>query len=326
MMDFSGGGKISGKYNVIVFGPVPSRRLGRSLGVDVVEPGTCSFSCVYCQLGRTGRLTTERQLFFPVDEIIEELHRKVEDAGIQNIDHVTLVGDGEPLLFSGIGELVEAIKSEVPRPVAVITNGALLASARVREELEDVDVVLPSLDAGTSETFRRINRPHPSIDFPEMVDGMKEFRQVFGGKMWMEFMAVKGLNDTREELERIRNLLADIRPDRLYVNFPVRPPAESWVTAPDAEGLERIHEVLGETFDMVMPETGEFHLSADDVEGLKEELLGIIGRHPMRKEQVVVALRRKGIDRPVDVVEELVGSRDVRMVRYGEVEFLCKVR
>jgi len=358
-MDFSaGGGRISGKHDRFVYGPVPSRRLGRSLGVDIVEPGTCSFSCVYCQLGRTERLTPERQRCFPVDEIIEELRQKVKDVGIENIDYITLVGDGEPLLDSGIGELVEAIKSDLPGkfdkpgksdkpgfplPVALITNGALLASARVREEMEKVDVVLPSLDAGTPETFRRINRPHPSIDFREMVDGMKEFRRMFQGKIWMEFMAVKGLNDTREELEHIRDILADIRPDRLYVNFPIRPPAEAWVEAPDAEGLGRIHEILGETFDIVMPETGEFHLSAHDVDGLKEELVGIIGRHPMRKEQVVAALTsamrssgcktsgltallRMGWERPEAVVEELAGSGKVKLVKYGEVEFVCKVR
>jgi len=272
-----------------VFGPVPSRRLGRSLGVDPVPPKTCNFSCVYCQLGRTRHLTNERGTLLAEDEIMAELENALENQPSGAIDWITFVGSGETTLHSGLGRLIEQAQSITSLPLAVITNGSLLWRPDVRKELQGADAVLPSLDAGNPELFRTLNRPHPQCTFDRLVDGLVEFRRMFTGQMWLEVMLVAGLNDSQQALEEIAAITRRIGPDEIHIGIPTRPPAETWVRPPGAASIGRAVEILGETAILKPPQSGEFDLGG--FEDIVEAVLSIITRHPMRHQELVASLK-----------------------------------
>jgi wyosine [tRNA(Phe)-imidazoG37] synthetase (radical SAM superfamily) len=293
-----------------IYGPVPSRRLGRSLGVDPLPLKTCNFSCVYCQLGRTKRYTTVRREFFPREDIAEELEKRIEEVGRENIDYITFAGSGEPTLYRGLGWLIERAKDS-GIPVAVLTNGSLLREG----ELYEADIVLPTLDAGCEETFRRVNRPY-RIPFDGMVEDMIKFREEFHGKLWFEFMAIECLNDSPQEIMRIKDILNRAGADRVYINVPIRAPAEPWVRG--SKRTKEIKEALSESFEIVMPEEGEFGVVSEDREGVKREILDIIRRHPMRRDQIEGVLREKGFE---DLIEELIEERKIESFLYEGREY-----
>jgi wyosine [tRNA(Phe)-imidazoG37] synthetase (radical SAM superfamily) len=215
-----------------VFGPVPSRRLGQSLGIDTIPLKTCNWNCVYCQLGRTQPVVNERREYIPRAEIIAQVRQALASHAADEIDWVTFVGSGEPTLHSGIGWLIREVKQLTDHPVAVITNGSLLYLPEVREELAAADAVLPTLDAGTAELYRRINRPHPEVTFGRLTDGLIAFRQGYQGCMWLEVMLVHGLNDVEQALHQLATVLRRIGPDEVHINLPTRPSAETWVQPP----------------------------------------------------------------------------------------------
>lgn len=225
-----------------IFGPVPSRRLGFSLGVDLVPFKTCTLDCVYCQLGSTGETTIERREYAPLPEVLDELEEKLEEGG--RIDWITLSGSGEPTLHSGIGSLIPAIKKLSPIPVAVLTNGTLLGLPEVREALGKADLVVPSLDAGTEEVFRKINRPHRDLTIDGLTEGIAAFTAGFSGRVWLEVMILPGINDSESELEAIAGRIRAIRPEKVQLNTAVRPGAEAGVEALSPEGLERVRDFL----------------------------------------------------------------------------------
>ncbi len=212
------------KKRRMVFGPVPSRRLGFSLGVDLVPFKTCPLDCIYCQLGRTTDRTVRRKKYVPSGEILRQLRAALKQGG--RIDWITLSGSGEPTLHSEIGKIIREIKKMTPIPVAVLTSGTLLHNASVKAALSNADLVVPDLDAGSARVFRKINRPHPSLAFAAMVSGIKDFVSHFQGRVWLEVVLVKGVNDTPAELRRIGALASSIRPERVQLNTVVRPPAE----------------------------------------------------------------------------------------------------
>jgi len=273
-----------------VYGPVPSRRLGQSLGVDPIPFKTCNYNCVYCQLGRTTPLTNERRGFLPREEILAQVREALERHQPGQIDHVTFVGQGEPTLCASLGWLIRQVKALTDVPVAVLTNGALLFQPEVREELAAADVVMPTLDAADQATFRQINRPWPRFHIADIVEGMAAFRRMFQGQLWMEVMLVKGLNDDVLTLLAIRDALARIRPDRVHINVPIRPPAEPWVKIPDEEAIEHATAILGEAAEVVAPYEGSFDLSG--FADVAEAILAIIRRHPMRQRRLVETLDR----------------------------------
>ncbi|MHA1730379.1 MAG: radical SAM protein [Promethearchaeota archaeon] len=305
-----------------VYGPVPSRRLGRSLGVDLIPAKTCNFSCVYCQLGRTLNLTNTRQSYFPREELLDEVAGRIQEVGVDQVDFVTLVGDGEPTLSLDLGWVVREVKNRYPLPVAVITNGALLYDPTVRDDLSGADVVLPTLDAGTGGLFRRVNRPHKDLEFERVLDGMVAFRDGYSGEIWLEVMVVAGLNDDDVAIGSIRAAVERVRPDRVYINVPIRPPAEPWVRIPSRDRLEAFRAALGEVVDISLPEEGTFVLSSADPGEIPGEIVEIVKRHPMREGQVLELLERKGLDDPKGVVDSLVDAGDVRRVEHGGVTFL----
>jgi len=309
----------------MVYGPVPSRRLGRSLGVNPIPLKTCNYSCVYCQLGRTTHISNQRRDFFPPEEILNEIKRVMEvKGGRGEIDFVTFIGEGEPTLCKSIGWLIRETREIADIPIAVDTNGSLLYRKDVRNDLSQADVVMPSLDAGTAETFRRINRPHRGIDFEAVVEGMEKFRQEYDGEIWLEVMLVKGINDSEKELEAIRSRLEKIEPDRIYINVPIRPPAESWAVPPDTEAIALAHAILGDgnVVDIAAEETGEF--SIEGFANPEDAILAIIRRHPMREEQVLETLEKFEIGDIHDSLRWLEESGRMKKVEYrGKVFWLA---
>ena len=227
-----------------LFGPVPSRRLGISLGIDLVPQKTCTFDCVYCECGRTTNLACERREYVPTDRVIAELDDLLAKA--PDLDYVTFAGSGEPTLHSGIGEIISFIKDRYPRyRVAVLTNSALFTDPAVRAALMPADLVVPSLDAVSEEVFVKINRPSPGITAGQVLEGLLDFAREYPGEIWLEVFIVPGINDTGEELRRLKDAIAAIGPDRVQVNTLDRPGTEDWVRPASPEALERIAAALG---------------------------------------------------------------------------------
>jgi wyosine [tRNA(Phe)-imidazoG37] synthetase (radical SAM superfamily) len=209
-----------------VYGPVPSRRLGRSLGIDLIPYKTCTYDCIYCQLGRTTRKTVTRERFVPTETILAEVRRKL-DTG-DRPDYVGLAGSGEPTLHAGIGDLIQGLKAMTDVPVAVFTNGSLLWMDEVRQVLMGADLVLPSLDVGDERLFQDVNRPHPSLSFERMVAGIAAFTREFPGQVWMEVLLVGGINGMETEVKKIAEHVRTNRPARVQLNSVNRPPAEEY--------------------------------------------------------------------------------------------------
>lgn len=299
-----------------VFGPVPSRRLGQSLGIDPVPLKTCNWNCVYCQLGRTRPLIHERREYVPSAEILAEVHQALDASAAGTIDWVTFVGSGETCLHSGLGELIHGLKTLTRLPVAVISNGSLLYLPEVRDELSAADAVLPSLDAGTAKLYRRINRPHPQATFQRLVDGLVAFREQYQGKLWLEVMLVRGLNDSETALHEIALLVERIRPDQVHLVLPTRPPVETWVEPPDADGLIRGQAILGQSAQVITPAHGEIVIQPG--EDLAEAMLNIITRHPLCEDELPAMLGQARADKALSALEKLRERKQAQVVeRYG---------
>ena len=220
-----------------IYGPVPSRRLRRSLGIDLVPFRTCSYDCIYCQLGRTTNKTTERRPYVPVEDIMGELKDKLATGNLP--DYISVAGSGEPTLHSGIGELIGMIKDITPIPVAVLTNGSLLFMSEVREALMRADLVIPSLDAGDKALFRYVNRPHADISFEQMVNGLIDFTRYFSGKVWLEVFLLSGVTGMAAEVQKIAACAKKIGAQRVQINTVCRPAAEDFACAVEKKQMEK---------------------------------------------------------------------------------------
>ena len=219
-----------------IFGPVPSRRLGRSLGVDLVPFKTCSYDCIYCQLGRTTDKTAERREWVPLNDVLEELKEKLA----ARPDYITLSGSGEPTLYSRLDELIAGIRSMTDIPVAVLTNGSLLWQEEVRRQLMDAHLVIPSLDAGHGSMFQAVNRPHENISFDRMLEGLIDFREEYYGRYWLEVFLLAGHTAIDSEICRIVECVRCIKPDRVQLNTATRPPAEDYAAMVDRKRMAEL--------------------------------------------------------------------------------------
>jgi len=261
-----------------LYGPVPSRRLGRSLGIDLVPHKICTYDCIYCQIGKTTEKTFQRKEYVPVQEILEEVKAFLKEEH-PPIDYLSLGGSGEPTLHLKIRPIIEGIQAITVLPVAVITNGSLFYEREVREDLLRADVVLPSLDAVSQEVFERINRPGPSFSIENVIRGLIEFRKVYQGQIWLEILFCKGVNDSESELLKMKGAIDQIHPDLIHLNTVVRPPSERWVSPLTLEEMEKIQTLFGERASIIS-EFDRHILSPPGVE-VTERILSILRRRPL---------------------------------------------
>lgn len=240
-------------YMKYIYGPVNSRRLGFDLGISLTPHKTCSYDCVYCQLGKTVALTSQRRECVPLGEVIGELREWMREhpADLERLNFVTIAGFGEPTLDIHLGEAIREVKRLTHKRVAVITNASLMSDPVVRRQLLEADLVVPSLDSVTQDIFERIDRPAPGISVEDIIAGLIAFRQEYKGEIWLEVMLVKGVNDAPEEIRKLESVIERINPDKIQINSPVRSTTENGVLCLDREQLERIKNVLGGKVDIV---------------------------------------------------------------------------
>lgn len=269
-----------------VFGPVPSRRLGLSLGVDLVPHKTCSFDCVYCQVGRTTNQTVSRAEYVPTDKVIRDLETSLASPPCP--DHITMSGSGEPTLHSGIGRVIRRAKELDKARVAVLTNGSLLWEKDVRRDIVEADVVLPTLVSAREEIFHRINRPCKSLSLKKILEGYELFRHAFSGEIWLEVFVVAGMNDTEEEILALRNAAERFSPDRVQFNTAVRPPAEEAAAMVPSERLKDLAGIWGEPAEII----ASFPQSSGerDFRHTENDVLRMLERRPCTSEDIAAGL------------------------------------
>ena len=267
---------MSSEYKYL-YGPVPSRRLGRSLGVDIVPLKVCTLDCIYCQLGRSSEKAIERSEYVSTDAILAELAEKIKNG--LDADYITIAGSGEPTLNAQLGKLLNATKEITNIPLAVVTNGTLFFRDDVRADCAKADVVLPSLDAGDQQTFRRINRPHADISIEKLVSGLAAFRNQFAGLIWLEIFLVGGLNTNAQQITAIQGLIRRIAPDKIHLNTAVRPTAEPHVATVTPDELEAIAAKLGDSCEIIVDFSGG-HAPATDTKTTPEDVFSMLKRRP----------------------------------------------
>jgi wyosine [tRNA(Phe)-imidazoG37] synthetase (radical SAM superfamily) len=297
-----------------IFGPVPSRRLGRSLGLDLIPFKTCTYDCIYCQLGRTTRKTAERKAWVPLEAVLEELQFRLSS----NPDYITLGGSGEPTLFSRLDELIEGIKAMTDIPVAVLTNSSLLWREDVREQLRDADLVVPSLDAGSKALFEKVNRPVEDVRFDTMVQGLIDFRHAFSNRIWLEILLVEGLTATEPAVAQLARWTARIEPDRVQLNTVTRPGAESFAKGVSREALERFAAMFTPPAEVVADFRG-VHQRPEFAAG-RDAILDLLHRRPCSIDDIAggLGMHRNEV---VKYVEELTAAGTAEMVEVGEKKY-----
>ncbi len=308
----------------IIFGPVPSRRLGQSLGINNIPPKICSYSCVYCQIGRTKNISTERQVFYPVEKIIEKVSNTLErlKENKETVDFLSFVPDGEPTLDINIGKEIAGLK-KFKIKTAVITNSSLLWREDVRRDLKKADLVSLKIDvAGNKEVWEKINRPAPDINYDAVLDGIKKFSAVFKGKLLTETLLVKNINDNEKDMRNTAEFLSEIKPAVAFIGIPTRPPAEKWVLPPDEEKINRAYHLFGEyglnTELITGGGTGSFGFTGD----AEKDLLNIVSVHPMSKKQVEDFLKKAGGS--WDIVKKLLKDRKIKEIVYLNQKYYLK--
>ncbi len=308
---------------MIAFGPVPSRRLGRSLGINNIPPKACTYSCVYCQLGRTIKMQVERQAFYRLEEISQDVQDKIKGAreAREPIDYLTFVPDGEPSLDVNLGREI-ALLRPLGIKIAVITNSSLIWREDVREALMQADWVSLKVDAVDEHVWRRMNRPHGTLALASILDGALDFAQAFKGELATETMLVEGINDGTDHIEKIAYFLTRLRPARTYLSIPTRPPAEGWVRPPDEEAINRAYQILNKRVKHVEYLIGYEGNAFAYTGNIQEDLLSITSVHPMREEAVSEFLARAGADWPV--VHRLVAQGQLVETAYEGRKFYMR--
>ncbi|MCX5700503.1 MAG: radical SAM protein [Candidatus Omnitrophica bacterium] len=231
-----------------LYGPVKSRRIGFSLGINLTPHKTCNFDCIYCQLGETGALSLERKEYVKISDIIDELRSWLVNnkESAQSFDYITLSGSGEPTLNSGFGELIAGIRGLTPHKIAVLTNASLLKDSLVRQQILGADLIVPSLDAVKQELFLKIDRPDPNIKIEDIIDGLITLKREFRGKIWLEVMLVKGVNDDIRHIRKLKEVIDRINPDKIQINSPVRTTAQVGALPVAKSKLNKIKFILGD--------------------------------------------------------------------------------
>ena len=309
----------------ITYGPVPSRRLGRSLGVNNIPPKTCSYSCVYCQVGKTMKMRVERKHFYEPEVIANSVNNKLKQAREKGepIDYLAFVPDGEPTLDTNLGQEIGLLRG-FDIKIAVITNASLMWREDVRQDLQMADWVSLKIDAVTTDTWRQIDRPHKLLNLDKILDGILEFRRIFKGELVTESMLIGDINDTRRELERIAEFIAELNPDRSYLGIPTRPPAKKNINAASEKNINLAYQIfagrLSNVEYLIGYEGNAFAFTGD----IENDLLGITSVHPMREEAVIEFVKKA--DANWDVVKELIKNGKLIETEYkGRKYYLRKL-
>ncbi len=270
-----------------VYGPVKSRRLGRSLGVDILPMKTCNYDCIYCQIGSGYSTIFERKVYIPAALILQEIDKKLNSTQLP--DYITLGGSGEPTLNTAFGDIATKLKNNYDIPVCLLTNGSLMWMPEVREECHNIDVIIPNLDACDDDSFSRINRPHPSIDFNLMLNGLIELRKNFNGSLWLEIFLIPGINDSDIHCAKFKEMIQLIAPDKVQLNTAVRPPAEKEVQPLSPSRLMQIRDLINNEAEIIA-KAPEMALSAQspscDSTGEENKLLNVLKRRPCTAEEL----------------------------------------
>lgn len=308
---------------MIVFGPIPSRRLGRSLGINNIPPKVCSYSCVYCQVGITDSMSVHRRNFFSPEEIFNEVKDRVSQlhkAG-EKIDYFSFVPDGEPTLDINLGKTIEKLKTFNIK-IAIITNSSLLWDDTVKRDLMHADWICIKIDTVNSKIWHRINRPHNQLDFSNIIKGIEEFTSSYKGILCTETMLIREVNDNRQSINETAQLISRVNPAKAFILTPVRPPAENWVKAPDKDDLN--------TAGMIFNSYGikaELLASSDEVNftyssNVENELLSIIAVHPMKEDAIKEFLSKANSN--WDLIEQLIENKKIKKIDYSGSSFFVK--
>ncbi len=298
-----------------IVGPVPSRRFGRSLGINVVPHKYCTFNCIYCQLGRTKFLITRRIMFYDPEDVIKEVESAI---GKFEFDFITIIGEGEPTLYKGLDKIVEwLIKNRVGK-TAILTNGSLLKNEEVRECIKGLNVIKATITTGHPHLFARIHRPHAEMTFSEVIGGIELFKEGFHGEFWVEVMLVRGLNDDFENCELLGSILRRLRPNRIHVMTPTRPPCEPWIRPTSPFRLLEFAKCLSRYVNNVEVvggyESVEFQI---DSKNPVESIISIMRVHPLRLDQLKSIIESYGLDDSVfDEIKRISIEVEFNGVKY----------
>lgn len=308
---------------MITFGPVPSRRLGQSLGINNIPPKICSYSCVYCQVGRTNRLQVERRVFFDPHFLFKEVEdrvKKMKEDG-RTVDYLTFVPDGEPTLDIFLGREIELLKG-LGIKIAVITNSSLIWRADVRKDLIHADWVSAKVDTVDEKVWKKLNRPHGSLSLNAILNGLIQFAREFRGELVTETLLVDGINDRKPDAKNLADFLGRLNPQTAYISIPTRPPAEKWVGPPDENIINRTYQMIGQKVERVELITGYEGNNFVHTGNAEEDLLNITAVHPMRQEAVRHFLSNANLDWAV--VQKLITERYLTVVEYRGEKFFIR--
>ncbi len=310
-------------YEPILFGPIPSRRLGQSLGVNHIPYKCCSYSCIYCQIGRTAQTQIKRRSFCNAHTLHKKIVDRVQDIHSKGeaIDYITFVPDGEPTLEENLGEMLSMLK-EIRIPTAVITNASLMWDAQVRDDLAKADLVSVKVDAIQLETWEKINRPHKDLMLDDILEGIRRFASVYTGTLITETMLVDNINDDKRKLELVAEFLSTISPASATISTPTRPPAENSVKPATQLAITRAHQIFenrGLNVQLtITPEGDSFTIAGE----LEEEILNITALHPLSKTKMLHILEKHHA--AWDIVQKLIEDRKLKEVKFGEEFFYLR--
>jgi len=307
----------------IIFGPIPSRRLGRSLGINNIPPKICSYSCVYCQIGVTDSMSIKRKNYYLLDEVFKEVSEKVkqlQSAG-EKIDYLTFVPDGEPTLDINLGKEIDLLKP-LGVKIAVITNSSLLWDENVRNDLMNADWVSVKIDTVDEKLWHKIDRPNGKLDLQKIITGIKTFASAFKGTLVTETMLVKGINDDTESIQKTAEIISQIKPEKSFILVPTRPPAEKFVEPPSEEILNIAYQIfctlLSDVELLISNEGTNFSYSSN----AEKELLSILAVHPMRKDAIETFINKA--NSKWDLIEKLINKSVLKEVKYSGSTFFVK--
>src|SRR3989339_257379 len=308
---------------LIIFGPVPSRRLGRSLGINIIPPKNCSYSCVYCQVGKTSNVQAHRQTFYEPEVIFNNTDQKLRSLKEQNepVDYLTFVSDGEPTLDVNLGRHIELLKLLGTR-VAVITNASLIWQKEVQDDLCKADLVSLKIDAANEDIWHKINNPQTTLNLGKILQGVLAFSNQYKGELLTETMLVQDINDKAEDIENTANFIAGIKAKKSFISVPIRPPVEKWVKSPNEEVINTAYQIFKEkniNVETIIGYEGDSFFFSGNIE---KNLLSIASVHPLREESVREFLKRTKTDE--NIIRKLLAEDKLKEVRYKDKNFYVR--